>query len=77
MTRTYLVANGAPLAAVALLLLLTLGARCDGAPDGASGTFYVHPKGNDAWSGKLAVPTADRTDGPKASLAGARDAVRA
>ena len=42
-----------------------------------SGTFYVHPKGNDAWSGKLAVPTADRTDGPKASLAGARDAVRA
>ena len=35
------------------------------------------PRGNDAWSGKLAVPNADRTDGPKASLAGARDAVRA
>jgi len=39
-------------------------------------TFRVSPVGNDAWSGQLAEPTADKTDGPLASLAGARDAVR-
>jgi len=38
--------------------------------------FYVSPDGNDAWSGRLAQPNAGRTDGPLASLAGARDAVR-
>ena len=38
-------------------------------------TFYVTPKGDDVWSGRLAAPNAGRTDGPKASLAGARDAV--
>jgi len=39
-------------------------------------TFYVCPDGNDAWSGRLERPVADRTDGPLASLHGARDAVR-
>src|SRR5512136_1321873 len=39
-------------------------------------TLYVDPDGNDAWSGRLQRPTPDRTDGPLASLAGARDAVR-
>ena len=39
-------------------------------------TFYVSPAGNDAWSGKLAAPNAARTDGPFATLAGARDGVR-
>jgi len=39
-------------------------------------TFYVAPDGNDAWSGLLPRPNAGRTDGPVASLAGARDAVR-
>ncbi len=39
-------------------------------------TFYVAPDGNDAWSGLLARPNAEKTDGPVASLAGARDAVR-
>ena len=39
-------------------------------------TFHVAPDGNDAWSGRLARPNADRTDGPLASLVGARDAVR-
>jgi hypothetical protein len=37
---------------------------------------YVSPKGNDAWSGRLAAPNAAKTDGPVASLHGARDAVR-
>jgi hypothetical protein len=32
--------------------------------------------GNDTWSGRLAEPNAARTDGPLATLTGARDAVR-
>ena len=39
-------------------------------------TLYVAPDGNDAWSGRLARPNAGRTDGPLASLQGARDAIR-
>jgi parallel beta helix pectate lyase-like protein len=39
-------------------------------------TFYVSPTGNDAWSGKLPKANAQRSDGPLASLTGARDAVR-
>ena len=39
-------------------------------------TLYVSPTGNDAWSGTLARPNAGRTDGPLASLVGARDAIR-
>jgi parallel beta-helix repeat protein len=38
--------------------------------------FYVSPQGDDGWSGRLAQPNASRSDGPLASLAGARDAVR-
>lgn len=38
--------------------------------------FHVAPSGNDAWSGKLPQPNAARTDGPLATLAGARDAIR-
>jgi hypothetical protein len=38
--------------------------------------LYVAPDGNDAWSGRLARPNAARTDGPVASLTGARDALR-
>jgi hypothetical protein len=40
------------------------------------GDVNVAPAGNDAWSGRLAAPNADKTDGPVASLVGARDAVR-
>lgn len=40
-------------------------------------TLHVAPNGNDAWSGRLAAPNAARTDGPLATLAGARNAVRA
>ncbi len=39
-------------------------------------TLFAAPHGNDAWSGRLAQPNAERTDGPLATLAGARDAVR-
>ena len=39
-------------------------------------TFYVRPGGNDQWTGRLAEPDPGRTDGPLASLRGARDAAR-
>jgi hypothetical protein len=38
--------------------------------------LYVSPDGSDSWSGKLAQPNNARTDGPLASLAGARDTIR-
>ena len=38
--------------------------------------LHVATDGNDAWSGKLARPNVARTDGPLASLEGARLAVR-
>ena len=38
--------------------------------------LYVSPAGNDSWSGALSAPNADGTDGPFATLARARDAVR-
>jgi hypothetical protein len=39
-------------------------------------TLYVAPSGNDAWSGSLPQPNAARTDGPFATILGARDAIR-
>jgi hypothetical protein len=39
-------------------------------------TLYVSPGGNDSWSGRLERPNSQKTDGPKASLTGARDAIR-
>ncbi len=38
--------------------------------------FYVATDGNDTWSGKLAEPNAEKTDGPFATLQRARQAVR-
>ncbi|WP_042700458.1 carbohydrate-binding domain-containing protein [Azospirillum sp. B506] len=45
------------------------------APTGPA--FYVATNGKDSWSGKLAAPNADGTDGPFASLAKAQAAMRA
>ncbi|MHC4582868.1 MAG: hypothetical protein ACYS14_15560 [Planctomycetota bacterium] len=39
-------------------------------------TLHVSITGNDQWSGGLAQPNRERTDGPLASLSGARDAIR-
>ncbi|MGC9360886.1 MAG: hypothetical protein ACP5G7_11050, partial [Anaerolineae bacterium] len=39
-------------------------------------TLYVAPNGNDAWSGALEAPNAAATDGPLATLTGARDRLR-
>lgn len=38
--------------------------------------FYISSVGSDEWSGKLTEPNSDRTDGPFASLAKAKTAVR-
>ncbi|MEW6359369.1 MAG: right-handed parallel beta-helix repeat-containing protein [Planctomycetota bacterium] len=38
--------------------------------------FYVAPNGNDAWSGKLAEPNAEKTNGPFATLPAAVEAGR-
>jgi hypothetical protein len=42
----------------------------------AKSDFYVSTQGSDKWSGKLAEPNAQGTDGPFATLEQARDAVR-
>jgi hypothetical protein len=47
------------------------------APDSAALTLYVSPLGNDGWSGAYAVPNAEGTDGPLASIQEARDRIRA
>ena len=39
-------------------------------------TFFVATDGSDSWSGTLATPNADRSDGPLATLGKARDAIR-
>lgn len=52
----------------ALIALLSLQA--------AGLTLHVSPTGDDAWSGLAAVPDPASGDGPLASLAGARDAIR-
>jgi len=45
-------------------------------PVRAEADFYVAADGSDAWSGKLPEPNAQGTDGPFATIARARDAVR-
>ncbi len=65
------VSLGAWLAATALSL--AIGGH---AADAAAAELFVAANGNDAWSGTLAEPNADQTDGPLASLSRARDQAR-
>jgi hypothetical protein len=59
------------------LLLWLLSGVCSLAQDARStADFFVALNGNDAWSGHSPQPNASRTDGPFATLARARDAVR-
>ena len=43
---------------------------------GAGAVYYVATNGNDQWSGRLAAPNGEKTDGPFATVVRARDAVR-
>ncbi len=45
--------------------------------DSGTADFYVAINGRDSWSGRLSEPAEDGSDGPFATLARARDAVRA
>lgn len=62
------------------LIVLALGcgeeARTPTAEKASGVSLYVSTDGNDAWSGRLAEPNAAKTDGPFASITGARDAIR-
>lgn len=58
---------------------LAVSLACHGAVAAAEATpavFYASPRGNDAWSGRLAAPAAAGTDGPFATLTRARAAAR-
>lgn len=64
-----------------ILVLLLLGSVVGSGPalcNPARGATerYVATDGNDRWSGTLDRPNTERTDGPWATLAGARDAIR-
>ena len=56
--------------------LAILAMQLSGAKLHAESLLYVSPQGNDTWSGQLAEPNSEKTDGPLATLAAARDAVR-
>jgi parallel beta-helix repeat protein len=64
-------------------LVLLRAAACSGAAETRArqgippATLSVATNGNDAWSGTLAAPNAEGTDGPLATLHRARDAARA
>ncbi len=63
-----------------LLVLFVLSSGLNSAlaaPPTKPADLYVSPAGNDAWSGKLDKPNANRTDGPLATLDRARAVVRA
>src|SRR5580692_8152238 len=60
-----------------LVVLLPKCCRAQTAADAKSADFYVATNGRDDWSGRVADPNVNRTDGPFATLTRARDAVRA
>ncbi|MDB5355986.1 MAG: putative pectin lyase [Phycisphaerales bacterium] len=59
------------------LVLIALAFGALPAPGHANTTIYIAPDGNDAWTGSLAAPNAQRTDGPLATPLHARDVARA
>ncbi|MBU4460695.1 MAG: right-handed parallel beta-helix repeat-containing protein, partial [Verrucomicrobia bacterium] len=59
--------------------ILAAGCSANGPGEAARGPaadFFVATNGNDAWSGRLAAPDAAGSDGPLATLEGARDRLR-
>ncbi len=62
---------------MAMMIALSFGAGvATPAKPAPNSTIYVSPSGNDAWSGRSSAPNRARTDGPVASLEGARNRVR-
>lgn len=62
-----------------LLLGAALGAPvalAEEAPKPGPLVLHVAAAGNDSWTGRLAAPNADKTDGPLATVQGARDLLR-
>ncbi|MEW6071783.1 MAG: hypothetical protein AB1726_04185 [Planctomycetota bacterium] len=64
-----------PAILVLLLALLPAAASAPGREEPL--LFHVAPDGHDGWSGRLAAPNAERTDGPFATVHRAQEAVRA
>ena len=64
-------------AAVVLLSGAAFGASDGPRAAAKSADFFVATNGSDKWSGRLAEPNEQGTDGPFATLGRARDAVRA
>ena len=58
-----------------LFVSLALGVSAQAA-ETATIVFYVSPRGNDQWSGRLPAADARQQDGPFAKLSAARDAIR-
>lgn len=67
-----LTANRHVLSALFVLVLLSTLARAAE----PKADFYVWPSGNDQWSGRLADPNAEKTDGPLATIHRAQEKVR-
>ncbi len=59
-----------------LLLLLQSPPAAPGQNTQEGIAIHVAPTGRDTWSGDLPAPNAEKTDGPRASLAAARDQIR-
>lgn len=62
--------------ALFILLAMELSGGADISPKKSPLIFYVSPKGNDSWSGRLPHPNSSKTDGPFATLERARDEIR-
>ncbi|MDA3926117.1 MAG: right-handed parallel beta-helix repeat-containing protein [Kiritimatiellae bacterium] len=58
------------------LMILAVSMTLGSFADNAKPMLYVSTAGRDAWSGSLSSPNATKSDGPLASLQGARDTLR-
>lgn len=70
----------APFAVAGIAVLAVLVTLFPERPDAAESPeplqLYVDLDGNDVWSGRLSAPNGERTDGPLATLTGARNTIR-
>jgi len=59
-----------------VLFVMVFAAASGSIASGEALTLYVAPEGKDTWSGRSEAPNAEGTDGPLATLSGAKRAVR-